>query len=516
MFSRRSFVFGTAGLAAGCYARPPKPLPYAATPEEELRERIGGRVRAFRGSALDSGVSVGVWQGGRPSVFGYGRTSLHDPHAPSADALFELGSLGEVLVCLLLGESVQRGRVTLDDPLRAHLPPSVTLPEGSAQAITLRQLGLNTSGLPAIADLEARAPDEPSLARLVQVARPETLPGARFQPSNLGMALLGQSLATRDGVPITALLTDRIARPLGMLSTTRFARTVALDESRLVEGADAIGQRRPPRFDVPLLGVAALRTSTNDLLRLTAALLAPPPGPLGAAIRECLATRRPLDDGSQVALGFRVEPTSGQLWQTGETAAFRAALLVDPAQGRALTLLVASAAIDARGLLFEIARELALPSSRSIRPTGHTVAALPPGSTPASVDLEGAVRFVGYHLETPVARAGDSVRVALYWQCVTPIADDLRVLVSGTDEHGRERLRADHYPAAGRYPSRQWRPGEIVADELVLRVPGGYDAGRLTLWLGLGAAGRVLRASPGARVDLQGRIRGPSLEITRK
>lgn len=519
VFARRAFLLGGAGLAAsalsGCYAQPPKPFPYAPTPGEELKERIAARVRAFCSAAPETGVAVGVWQDSQPSVFGFGRTSYHDPRAPNADALFELGGLAEVLVGILLLEMVARKRASLDDPAQAHLPPSVKLPVAGEQAITLRQLALHTSGLPPVPDLERAARDEPALAALLAKTQLAAAPGQRFQPSNLGIALLGHALATREGRPVGWLLKNRVAQPLGMASTSTFERDVALDENRLVEGRDARGARAAPRFDVPLLATHALRTSVNDLLRLLAVVLAPS-GPLAAAVQAALAARRPLGDGTEVAIGWRVDPARDQLWQVGESAAFRTGLLVDRPRSRAVVLAVASAAIDVRGLLFEIAREESLPSSRTIRPTGPTVRELPPNAIRADVVMERLVRFAGHRLESPVARAGDTLRVTLYWQCLAAIRDDLQVTVSGVDESGRERLRADHYPADGRYPTYQWRPGDVVADEIAIRLPPDFDAGRLTLWLGLGAAGRALRAEPGPQVDLAGRIRGPSVEITRK
>lgn len=518
---RRAFLLGTAGLAvgvlAGCYSQPKKPYPFAPTPEEELKERIAARVRAFHAAAPEAGIAVGLWQDGRPTVHGFGRTSFHDPRPPNADSLFELGGLGEILLGLLLTELVARQRASLDDPAQSHLPPSVKLPVQGGQVVTLRHLAQHTSGLPQVAPTTFEGVrDEATLATELGRVTLETPAGQRFQPSSLGIALLGHALATREGRPIGWLLRNRIAQPLGMTSTTTFERNVALDENRLVEGRDVRGQLAQPRFDVPLLATHALRTSLNDLLRLLAVMLAPGTHPLATAVQAVLAARRPLGDGTEVALGWRIDPRSALLWQSGESASFRAGVLVDRARSRAVAVAAASAAIDVRGLLFEIAREEALPSSRTLRPTGHAVRELPADAVRADVVIDGRVRFAGYRLESPVARPGETLRITLYWQCLARLGEDLRVTVSGTDENGRERLRADHYPADGRYPTYQWRPGDVVVDEVQIVLPLGFDAARLTLWLGLGSGARALRPEPGPSVDLAGRIHGPSVEITRK
>lgn len=526
MTSRRALLLGTVGALAaslpGCYAKPPKPFPYAPTPDEELRERVAARVRAYHVAAPDAGIAVGIWQDGRPLVYGFGRTSYHDPHPPYADALFELGTLGEVLLGILLAELVARKRVALDDPAQTHLPPAVKLPAASESEspITLRQLALHTSGLPQLplAELERAAKGEPALAALLAKTQLATPPGQRYQPSNLGIAVLAHALATREGRPIGWLLRNRVALPLGMSSTTTFERDVAFDENRLVQGRDARGSYAPPRFDVPLCATAALRTSLNDLLRFLAVVLVPGENPRAPAVHAALAVRRPIGDGTEVAVGWRADPASGFVWQAGESSGFRAALLADRARSRAIALAVASAAIDVRGLLFEIAREESLPSARAIRPQAPPlVRSLPPSAIRSDVVVDRVVRFTGHRVESPVATpGGPPVRATLYWQCLAPIRDDLQVTVSVVDESGRERLRADHYPAGGRYPSYQWRPGDVVADELMIPLPPSLDAKRLTLWLGLVAGGRPLRPEPGPHVDLGGRILGPSVEITRK
>lgn len=518
MLSRRRWLLGAAALAAplpGCYAKPPKPYPYAATPEEELRERVAARVRAFQASAPDAGVAVGIWRDGRPSVFGFGRTTYHDPHPPNADALFELGSLAETLVGVLLAEMVARKRAAFDGPAQELLPPSLKLPADGGGEITLRQLALHTSGLPAVPDLERVAGDEAALTALLAKTKLETPPGARFQPSNLGIALLGHALATREGRSIGWLCRNRIAAPLGMLSTTTFERDAAFDDNRLVEGRAARGARVAPRFDVPMLSVGAQRTSLNDLLRLLQVVLVPGQSSLGAAIFSAIDQRRPLGDGTEVVIGWRSDPARGVLWQAGSSPGFRAGLWVERQSARAIAVLAASASIDVRALLFELAREEALPSSRAIAQGGPVVQSLPPTAIRADVVIDGKLRFAGHRVESVVVSPGDALRVVLYWQCLARMPEDLQVSVVGMDESGRERLRADHYPAGGRYPTYRWRPGDVVEDELVVVVPAGYDAGRLTLWLGLTGSGRPLLPAPARDVDLAGRIRGPSVEVVR-
>lgn len=518
MLPRREWLetvlWSALGLATGCYAQPPKPYPYPATPDEERRARIGERVKAFQAGTPDAGVAVGLLERGVPRVYGFGRTTYHEPRPPSADALFELGTTSEVLVGALLADLVARKRARFDQPARELLPQSVKLPTHGEREITLADLALHTSGLPADVAPDG-VKDEAALAMLLAARPLETAPGERYQPSALGMALLAWALGLREGRAFGDLVRERVTLPLGMLSTTTFRRDVAFDESRLVEGRDASGRLAPQRFQEPLLAASSLRTSVNDLLRLAAALLDPTSSAAATTLARAVERRRPLADGSEVRMGLRASPRDGVLWQTGATPAFQTGLWVSPESSRAVVLAVASRALDARGLLFELARADALPSDRTLPPRGPVLSALPPDAIRADVVLERLVRFAGYRSPASVARPGELLRVTLYFQCLAPIDRDLQVMVLGADESGRTVVDASHYPAAGRYSTRSWRTGEVVADEFDLAIPADTRASRITLWLGLTSTGRALGAAPGPNVDLAGRIQGPSLEIVR-
>ncbi len=54
------------------------------------------------------------------------------------------------MVSLLLANMIQRGEVSLDDPVVKYLPPGVKMPERNGSSITLVDLATHTSGLPRI------------------------------------------------------------------------------------------------------------------------------------------------------------------------------------------------------------------------------------------------------------------------------------------------------------------------------------------------------------------------------
>jgi CubicO group peptidase (beta-lactamase class C family) len=228
VIGRRALIAGGAAILVGCYAneKGEKPPAYAVTPDAELDQRFAERVRAACVKAPDAGVAVGVIAPGVVRALGFGRTAYHDPKKPTADSVFDLGTLTKTLTGRLLAVLVARGRVTL---------------ETKAETKTLGELAAMGSGKDA--------------------------------ESNAAFAELGRVLAAHEGRAFGYLMEEQVLGPLGMTSTATFERSGAL-EPRLVEGRDAAGRRLRPGFSLdPNAGAWGLRTTTNDLLRYAQALL---------------------------------------------------------------------------------------------------------------------------------------------------------------------------------------------------------------------------------------------------
>jgi D-alanyl-D-alanine-carboxypeptidase/D-alanyl-D-alanine-endopeptidase len=113
---------------------------------------------------------------------------------------------------------VKNGTVNLNDPIEKYLPPTVRLPTYNGYKITLEDLATHTSGLP---DL----PPKPNITNIIsKIMYPNTrqqlyeslsnvtlthAPGSNFSYSNMGMALLGDILASKAGMPYEQLVIDK-------------------------------------------------------------------------------------------------------------------------------------------------------------------------------------------------------------------------------------------------------------------------------------------------------------------
>jgi CubicO group peptidase (beta-lactamase class C family) len=137
---------------------------------------------------------------------------------------FQVASISKLLTSVAMADMVREGRLSLDDPADKYLPKEYRLPILGGKAITLRTLATHTSGLPSSdrSDKErknaVRYGWDYALKYLSKV-KLGSVPGAKFNYSNSGMALLGHVLELRDGRPYEKLVSDRVLHPQGMDST---------------------------------------------------------------------------------------------------------------------------------------------------------------------------------------------------------------------------------------------------------------------------------------------------------
>lgn len=344
------------GFQAACAAPTPSaqtvaPVQAAATSQPAEGQRWQQDVSRLAQPLIDEGIvpglSIGILADGRSETYGLG---IADPEAhpgisPNAETLYELGSLTKVLTALLLADSVQRGEVTLDEPLSKLVPQGVTAPTREGKEITLEMLSTHYSGLPRLpSNLEPADPQNPyanydrtKLFNFLSSYRLTREPGSEFEYSNLGVGLLGTLLAAAAHDEYGALLHDRILVPLAMLDTS-----VALTERQQARLASAhSGGRKVPRWDFGVLApCGGVYSSVQDLLKLMAAQLEPASSPLAPQLGMLAQRRRENERAAQgQALGWSIARDGVTLWHTGQTGGYSTAMFVTPAAKKAVVVL---------------------------------------------------------------------------------------------------------------------------------------------------------------------------------
>ncbi|MFE2878439.1 serine hydrolase domain-containing protein [Streptomyces roseus] len=340
-------------------------------------ERLAGR---------HVGVTVAAVAGGQVAYAATGTTGRADGGKPSADTLFEIGSVTKTFTALSLARMVVAGAVELDEPLARLLPEGTTVPSRGRQEITLRHLATHTSGLPRLpkgmmlrALLRPGTPDpyagctaDMLLSGLART-RLGSAPGRRVRYSNLGAGLLGLALARRAGTTYGQLVTTQVCAPLGMSATV-----VAADADRPGRPARGHDRRRRPASPwnlADLAGAGGLRSSATDLVSYVRAQLDCGGHPeLAAAVRLTRQVEHRANRFSWMHLGWRahrLHPRQGahmQIWHNGGTGGFASFVGFDPeTETAAIVLSNTQRPVDAAA--FDLLRTLqARATSRDARP----------------------------------------------------------------------------------------------------------------------------------------------------
>lgn len=129
-------------------------------------------------------------------------------------------------------------------------------------------------------------------------------------------------------------------------------------------------------------------------------------------------------------------------------------------------------------------------SSNSNNAPGASRSAAAPAATPVTVKtgavLGNKVELVGAQFQPGQVVPGQPTRVALYFRTLDTVGADYSVFVHVEDADGQlPRTNFDHQPTGGKYPTSQWKKGDMVRDEFSIYVAPGAQARALNIYVGL-------------------------------
>lgn len=287
--------------------------------DADIRNILAERVSTLAGQEDGIGIVVGVIRPEGRRVISYGHLNQGDPRPLNGDTVFEIGSVSKVFTALLLADMVRRGEVSLADPVAKYLPLGIRIPERNGSPITLLDLATHTSGLPFMPDVapadDASVYDDSSAKESAQKLynflshyKLSRAPGAEWDYSNIGYWLLSQALASRAHTDYETLLQTRILSPLKLTSTAVTPSPPM--KARLAVGHNAVLQPAPPFSSVSIYAAmpaaGGLVSTVNDMLTFLSVCMGYERSPLASSIAAMLNNQRPIDEGSQQALGWVV------------------------------------------------------------------------------------------------------------------------------------------------------------------------------------------------------------------
>ncbi|MEM7605258.1 MAG: serine hydrolase domain-containing protein [Myxococcota bacterium] len=338
-------------------------------------------LQAVLDSARSPGVAAAVivrdlrWQGAA------GFANLETRRAMSATTPVYIGSVSKPLTAALALLLAEEGRLSADSRLVDLLPGWSFGAEGDAMA--LRHLLTHTAGLPREGHpywFTGVFPQAGDLRRIASAGL-QSAPGAEWQYSNLGYALIGQTLMRAGRGTYAELLRSRLCAPLGLANTgvgqpADLARAYTAPGRRTGRGGQDFaghGARVGERFERVYHGAQAMtpafgvHSTARDLGTFLSALLADAAAearsPLRAINASMFTVQHPFDDGGGWTFGLRAtsDAHGAYLRHNGWFAAYRSHVQLRPDRGTAVAV-VANAddsqpeAIGAA--LFEVVRGL--------------------------------------------------------------------------------------------------------------------------------------------------------------
>lgn len=219
------------------------------------------------------GLSIGIIKNGQISTYNYGETARGNNQLPTANTIFEIGSITKTFTATLLAWYANEGKIKLTDPITKYLPDSVKT-NIVLGGITLQQLSNHTSGLARIPEnlqfdsAGAANPYKNYNKRLLYAylkkCKLNSNPGEQYAYSNLGVGLLGTILSQVSGKTFDQMVQEIICVPLGIKNTVQHLSPT--QQSNFTKVFSQYGDPTVAWDFNALAACGALHSTVNDLL----------------------------------------------------------------------------------------------------------------------------------------------------------------------------------------------------------------------------------------------------------
>jgi hypothetical protein len=129
-----------------------------------------------------------------------------------------------------------------------------------------------------------------------------------------------------------------------------------------------------------------------------------------------------------------------------------------------------------------------------------------------NADLDGKVVFLGLDVDPLPAEAGKDLKLTQYWKVVTPPGDGWKTFTHVEGPSKQNYVNADHTPIQGKYPVSAWKAGDIIRDIHTVRLPDGWSAPVVEVYVGLWRGATRMPIKSGAH-DNEGRVLAASVPV---
>lgn len=368
---------------------------------------------------------------------GWGTASLDYEVPITPSTVFHVASVSKQFTAFAIALLAQQGKLSVDDPLRRHLPEMHEF----AQPITLRHLLYHTSGLRDQWDLLVLAgwrmddviTQQDILGLLQRQQELNFAPGAEHLYCNSGYTLLAEVAGRVSGKPFVEFTREAIFQPLGMTNTQ-----FHLDHEAVVRNmAYSYSPRSGGGYQKSVLnyanvGATSLFTTAQDLARWIAHFENPKLG--GPEVSRQMQAKGKLNNGTEIDYGFGLAIGRMRGARTiahgGADAGYRSHLLWLPDHHLGVVVLSNLGSMDVGGVA-QLAAEVYLAGKLEPAPARRTVAAVAAANPPYRVSASTLDRYAGEYQGASgrvirVLRDGEQLKgeiTAGSMQVLSPVAE---------------------------------------------------------------------------------------------
>lgn len=225
------------------------------------------------------GLSIALIQNGEVIYAkGYGFRDVEATKPATPKTIYGIGSITKSFTALAILQLVNKGKISLDDPITNYVSVNV---DHHGEKVTLHHLLTHSSGIPALGYAEALISGLLGSKReWLPIAKPEDIvpfmegasdwavakPGSKFFYLNEGYVLLGKVIESVTGMPYREYIRENILKPLKMTRSYFSRERVASDPdvaTPYIIMKD--GELRPSRFPYGIEADGGLLSNVLDL-----------------------------------------------------------------------------------------------------------------------------------------------------------------------------------------------------------------------------------------------------------
>jgi CubicO group peptidase (beta-lactamase class C family) len=325
---------------------------------QEAIDRFAAKIGADVEADGVGGITAAVFRGDQVLwAQGFGWADRENRVPAGVRTIYRTGSISKSMTAVLMADLAEDGVLAFDDEVVDVLPEAAGFaePPPEMSPITFRQMASHTAGLIREPRLEGAAAGpleewgEKVLASIPYTSF-YTMPGTRYQYSNIGYGTLGYALERAADLPFMQMIEERIFEPLGMTSSTFVIGPTLSRRLSVGYGGEDHDTRMPAiehggrGYKVPNGGVYS---TVADLATFAAAVMGRTEFELlDADTRAEVLRRQTPEDGPGYGLGFfltDVELDDGSTatfaGHSGGVSGYNAYLVFDPDTGYGVALM---------------------------------------------------------------------------------------------------------------------------------------------------------------------------------